>query len=130
MEGLVKPGHHGTTFGGNPVACRLGLTVLHELVEGGLVARVAETGAWFGRRLASLKRRCPSVVDVRGAGLIRGVELDREAGPVQTRLLEKGFVVGTARKTVIRLLPPYVIPKAALSAFVAALEETLKEGAA
>lgn len=130
MEGLVKPGHHGTTFGGNPVACRLGLAVLDELVEGGLVARVAGTGEWFGRKLVSLKRRCPAVVDVRGAGLIRGIELDREAGPVQKRLLEKGFVVGTARKTVLRLLPPYVIPKAALSAFVNALEETLKEGAA
>jgi predicted acetylornithine/succinylornithine family transaminase len=130
LDGLVKPGHHGTTFGGNPVACRLGLAVLDELVEGGLVAKVAETGEWFGRKLAALKRRCPAVVDVRGAGFIRGVELDREAAPVQRRLLEKGFVVGTARKTVIRLLPPYVIPKAALSAFVTALEETLKEGAA
>ena len=130
MEGLVKPGHHGTTFGGNPVACRLGLAVLDELVEGGLVAKVAETGEWFGKKLAALKKRCPAVVDVRGAGLIRGIELDREAGPVQKRLLEKGFVVGTARKTVIRLLPPYVIPKAALSAFLIVLEETLKEGAA
>ena len=130
MEGLVKPGHHGTTFGGNPVACRLGLAVLDELVEGGLVARVAATGEWFGRKLAALKRRSPAVVDVRGAGLIRGIELDREAAPVQQKLLEKGFVVGTARKTVIRLLPPYVIPKAALSAFLIALEETLKEGAA
>jgi len=130
MDGLVKPGHHGTTFGGNPVACRLGLAVLDELVEGGLVAKVAQTGEWFGKKLAALKRRCPAVVDVRGAGLIRGIELDREAAPVQKRLLEKGFVVGTARKTVIRLLPPYVIPKAALSAFLIALEETLKEGAA
>jgi acetylornithine/succinyldiaminopimelate/putrescine aminotransferase len=130
MEGLVKPGHHGTTFGGNPVACRLGLAVLDALVEGGLVAKVEETGAWLGKKLASLKKRCPAVVDVRGAGLIRGIELDREAGPVQKRLLERGFVVGTARKTVIRLLPPYVIPKAALSAFLTALEEILKEGAA
>jgi predicted acetylornithine/succinylornithine family transaminase len=130
MDGLVKPGHHGTTFGGNPVACRLGLAVLDELVEGGLVAKVAETGEWFGTKLAALKKRNKSVVDVRGAGLIRGIELDREAGPVQKRLLEKGFVVGTARKTVIRLLPPYVIPKAALAAFLTALEETLKEGAA
>lgn len=130
MDGLVKPGHHGTTFGGNPVACRLGLAVLDELVEGGLVAKVAETGEWFGRKLSGLKKRNKAVVDVRGAGLIRGIELDREAGPVQKRLLEKGFVVGTARKTVIRLLPPYVIPKAALSAFLIALEETLKEGAA
>jgi predicted acetylornithine/succinylornithine family transaminase len=130
MDGLVKPGHHGTTFGGNPVACRLGLAVLDELVEGGLVAKVAETGDWFGKKLAALKKRNKAVVDVRGAGLIRGIELDREAAPVQKRLLEKGFVVGTARKTVIRLLPPYVIPKAALSAFLTALEETLKEGAA
>lgn len=130
MEGLVKPGHHGTTFGGNPVACRLGLAVLDELVEGGLGARVADTGAWFGKKLAALKKRNKAVVDVRGAGLIRGIELDREAGPVQKALLGKGFVVGTARKTVIRLLPPYVIPKAALSAFLIALEETLKEGAA
>ena len=126
----MKPGHHGTTFGGNPVACRLGLAVLDELVEGGLVAKVAETGEWFGKKLAALKKRNKAVVDVRGAGLIRGIELDREAAPVQKRLLEKGFVVGTARKTVIRLLPPYVIPKAALSAFLTALEETLKEGAA
>jgi len=130
IAGLVRPGHHGTTFGGNPVACRLGLAVLDELVEGGLVARVEETGAWLGKRLAALKKRCPAVVDVRGAGLIRGIELDREAAPVQKALLSKGFVVGTARKTVIRLLPPYVIPKAALSAFLTALEETLKEGAA
>ena len=130
VAALVKPGHHGTTFGGNPVACRLGLAVLDELVEGGLVAKVEETGEWFERKLAALKRRCPAVLDVRGAGLIRGIELDREAGPVQKRLLERGFVVGTARKTVIRLLPPYVVPKAALSAFLTALEEILKEGAA
>ncbi len=130
IAALVKPGHHGTTFGGNPVACRLGLAVLDELVEGGLVAKVEETGEWFGKKLAALKKRCPAVFEVRGAGLIRGIELDREAGPVQKKLLTKGFVVGTARKTVIRLLPPYVVPKAALSAFLTALEEILKEGAA
>lgn len=130
VASLVKPGHHGTTFGGNPVACRLGLAILDELVDGGLVAKVEETGAWFGKKLASLAKRCPAVVEVRGSGLIRGIELDREAGPVQKKLLERGFVVGTARKTVIRLLPPYVIPKAALLAFLTALEEILKEGAA
>ncbi|MBK9968144.1 MAG: aminotransferase class III-fold pyridoxal phosphate-dependent enzyme [Holophagales bacterium] len=68
MDGLVKPGHHGTTFGGNPVACRLGLAVLDELVEGGLVAKVAETGEWFGKKIAALKKRNKAVVDVRGAG--------------------------------------------------------------
>jgi len=130
VASLVKPGHHGTTFGGNPVACRLGLAVLEELVEGGLVAKVEEIGEWFGKKLAQLSKRCPAVLDVRGDGLIRGIELDREAGPVQKKLLAKGFVVGTARKNVIRLLPPYVVPKAALSAFLTTLEQILKEGAA
>lgn len=129
IASLVKPGMHGTTFGGNPIACRLGYELLSEIEERGLLARVASLGGWFGRRLAALKRRTPAVVDVRGTGLIWGIELDREAAPVARALLARGFVVGTARKKVLRLLPPYVIPKAALAAFTVALEEILRESA-
>ena len=127
MDGLLKPGMHGTTFGGNPVACRLGLEVLDEIENGGLLPRVAELGAWFGKAARKLKKRQPAITDVRGRGLIWGIELDREATPVQKKLLAKGFVVGTARTKVLRLLPPYVVPKAALRAFLDALDETLKE---
>jgi acetylornithine/N-succinyldiaminopimelate aminotransferase len=127
MDGLLKPGLHGTTFGGNPVACRLGLEVLDEIESGRLLARVRELGAWFGKAAGRLKRKQPAIVDVRGRGLIWGIELDREASPVQKRLLSKGWVVGTARTKVLRLLPPYVVPKAALRGFLAALDETLKE---
>ena len=56
-----------------------------------------------------------------------GIEIDRPAGPVARRLLGRGFVVGTARERVLRLLPPYVVPKKALAAFVRALDETLHE---
>jgi predicted acetylornithine/succinylornithine family transaminase len=129
IAALLKPGHHGTTFGGNPVACRLGYELLSELEEKDLPAKVAALGLWFGRRLKKLKKAAPGVVDVRGTGLIWGIELDREAGPVARALLAKGFVVGTARKNVLRLLPPYVVPKKALAAFVDALEVTLKEDA-
>ena len=127
IAALLKPGHHGTTFGGNPVACRLGYELFSELQEKGYPAKVAALGAWFGRRLKKLKKTAPGIVDVRGTGLIWGIELDREAGPVAKALLEKGFVVGTARKNVIRLLPPYVVPRKALDAFADALETTLKE---
>ena len=126
LQDLVKPGHHGTTFGGNPVACRLGLECLDE-IERVLLPRVRDLGTFFGKALGRARRRTKSIVDVRGRGLMWGVELDREASPVQKSLLEKGFVVGTARQRVLRLLPPYVVPKAALSGFVNALEETLKE---
>jgi predicted acetylornithine/succinylornithine family transaminase len=127
VAGAVRPGHHGTTFGGNPVACRLGREVLEEIDQAALLVRIRELGAWFGAKLERLKKRRPEIREVRGCGLMWGIELDREAGPVANGLLERGFVVGTARKTALRLLPPYVIPKSALTRFAEALDATLEE---
>jgi predicted acetylornithine/succinylornithine family transaminase len=125
---LVKPGHHGTTFGGNPIACRLGLETLSEIVDGGLLEGIRETGEWFGKKLRNAKKRSKgAIVDVRGRGLMWGVELNRDAAEVQKALLQKSFVVGTSRAKVLRLLPPYVVPRPALSGFVKALEEILRE---
>lgn len=133
IEGLVKPGHHGTTFGGNPVACRLGLAVLDEIEESALLKRVATIGDWFRKQLLALQSRNASIVAVRGNGFMWGIELDGPANPVVAELLAKGFVVGSARDNVIRLLPPYVTPKKAFAEFVDALEQvltTIKEKAA
>jgi len=127
MAGAVRPGHHGTTFGGNPLACRLGLEVLAEIEDAKLLSRVRELGTWLEEKLNRLKSRRSRIVDVRGAGLMWGIELDGEAAPVARALLEKGFVVGTARKNVVRLLPPYIVPRSALARFVAALDGILKE---
>ena len=123
VEGVVKPGHHGTTFGGNPIACRLGLAVLDEIEHASLLARVTEIGDWFGDQLRKLHN--PAIVDVRGAGFMWGIELDRPAKPIAADLLARGFVVGTARDNVIRLLPPYITPKKAFVEFIAALEQVL-----
>ncbi|HSN69783.1 MAG TPA: acetylornithine/succinylornithine family transaminase [Thermoanaerobaculia bacterium] len=125
LESLVKPGHHGTTFGGNPLACKLGLAVIYELERARLVPKVAALGAWFGAELEKLRARTPAVREVRGMGLMWGIELDRPAGPVARALLARGFVVGTARENVIRLLPPYIVPKKALQSFIATIEEIL-----
>lgn len=121
LEGLVKPGHHGTTFGGNPLACRLGYEVVAETEK--LLGRINETGEWFEAELRKLA--CTSIVAVRGKGLMWGIELDRPASPVAAQLLARGFVVGTAREKVIRLLPPYIVPKQALKEFITALSEVL-----
>jgi acetylornithine aminotransferase len=121
LEGVVKPGHHGTTFGGNPVACRLGAIVLEETEK--LLPHINALGDWFGKELKKL----PNVVDVRGAGMMWGIELDRPASPVARELLSHGFVVGTAREKVLRLLPPYITPKKALLEFIEALTVTLSE---
>lgn len=120
VEGAVKPGHHGTTFGGNPIACRLGIVVLEETTR--ILRRVQNVGAWFSQEAKQLGS---AVVDVRGAGLMWGIELDRPAGPVARQLLTHGFVVGTAREHVIRLLPPYVVPRQALTRFIETLAHVL-----
>jgi len=121
LEGVVKPGHHGTTFGGNPVACSLGSIVIDETEK--LLPQIQSLGAWFGEQLKKIDS--PAIADVRGSGLMWGIELDRPASPVARELLAQGFVVGTAREKVIRLLPPYIVPKKALSEFLEALAHTL-----
>src|SRR5947208_3551885 len=123
IEGVVKPGHHGTTFGGNPVACRLGLAVLDEIEKSALLDRVTQTGAWFGEQLRALQARVPSIVEIRGAGFMWGIEFNRPAKSIAQELMAKGFIVGTARENVLRLLPPYVTPKKAFVEFIAALEQ-------
>lgn len=120
LEGLVKPGHHGTTFGGNPLACRLGYAVVDETEK--LLGRINEIGEWFGRELQQLMNG-GQVVAVRGMGLMWGIELNVPAAPVAIELRDRGFIVGTARENVIRLLPPYIVPKQALSEFIAALSQ-------
>ena len=122
---VVRPGHHGTTFGGNPIACALGLAVLSEIARAALLSRTREVGSWFGAMLRDLAAVTPAIVDVRGAGLMWGIELDRKASPVTKALLERGFVVGTAGENVLRLLPPYIVPKKALREFAEALDAIL-----
>ncbi|HUO84875.1 MAG TPA: acetylornithine/succinylornithine family transaminase [Thermoanaerobaculia bacterium] len=124
IASVVRPGHHGTTFGGNPLACRLGIAVLDEIEQKGLLERVQEIGAWLGTELESLTGTS-SILAIRGSGLMWGIELDRPAQPVAAALLERGFVVGTARENVLRLLPPYIVPKQALRHFLTALEGVL-----
>jgi acetylornithine/N-succinyldiaminopimelate aminotransferase len=120
LEGCVKPGHHGTTFGGNPVACRLGAVVLDETQK--LLPKINELGLWFQSELAKITN---GIVEVRGSGLMWGIELDRPATPVARELLGHGFVAGTAREKVLRLLPPYIVPKKALSEFIEVLSNVL-----
>jgi predicted acetylornithine/succinylornithine family transaminase len=125
LEGVVKPGHHGTTFGGNPIACRLGIAVLDEIAESGLLQRVNTYGQWLGQQLRALQKKDASIVDVRGDGFMWGIELDRPAKPIALELLARGFVVGTARDNILRLLPPFITPKKAFVEFIAALAEVL-----
>jgi acetylornithine/N-succinyldiaminopimelate aminotransferase len=125
IERAVKPGMHGTTFGGNPLACRLGLAVIEEIEHSRLLSDVNSNGALLGGLLVDLAAHQPIIKDVRGRGLMWGVELSVPAGPLVSELRNRGFVVGSARENVIRLLPPYVIPEEAIRELVESLDAIL-----
>jgi predicted acetylornithine/succinylornithine family transaminase len=102
-------GDHGSTYGGNLLACRAALVFLDELVEGGLMAHVARVGAHLEASLHRLAGRHPMVRDIRGAGLMWGLELDRPAAPIVDAAIQQGLLVNRTADTVVRLLPPYII---------------------
>jgi len=121
----IAPGDHGTTYGGNLLACRAALCFVDELVSGGLLSHVGRVGAHFEQRLHELASRHPEIREVRGAGVMRGIELDRDAAAIVPAGLKHGVVVNRTAENVIRLLPPYVITEAELDEGLARLEKAL-----
>ncbi|MEP7309249.1 MAG: acetylornithine/succinylornithine family transaminase [Acidobacteriota bacterium] len=125
----ISFGDHGSTYGGNLLACRAALCVMDELIDGGLLAHIGRVGRHMEQRLHEMASAHPIVKEVRGAGLIWGLELSREAAPVVPAALARGVIVNRTADTVVRLLPPLVITPdeideglAGLSAALGALE--------
>ncbi|HEY0873656.1 MAG TPA: aspartate aminotransferase family protein [Vicinamibacterales bacterium] len=119
-------GDHGSTYGGNLLACRAALVFLDELTKHGLLEHVSKVGRHAEIALRDMASRLTAVKDVRGAGMIWGIELDRPAAPVVQAALERGLLVNRTSDTVIRLLPPYVITASELDEGLAILEESIK----
>jgi acetylornithine/N-succinyldiaminopimelate aminotransferase len=105
-------GDHGSTYGGNLLACRAGLCVLSELFDNGVADNVKRVGPVFERKLRAIAAKHAIVQEVRGAGLMWGVVLNRDAAPVVPAALERGVVVNRTAERVVRLLPPLVLTEA------------------
>jgi acetylornithine aminotransferase/acetylornithine/N-succinyldiaminopimelate aminotransferase len=123
----LKPGDHGTTFGGGPLACRLALEVLDIIEQEGLIARVTEMGDYLIQGLREMASRHSIIGEIRGMGLMIGVEIGSAAKEVVARLLRKGFITNAAHDTVLRLLPPFLLSTSDIDEFLAALDEVLSE---
>lgn len=127
---LFSPGHHGSTFGGNPLACRVGCTVLDIMARD----RIPERAATLGRRLLAGLREAlgghPGIVSIRGLGLMVGIELDRCCTELVGRALEEQrLLISVTRERTIRLLPPLVCEEAQIEDIVARLALLLNAGA-
>jgi acetylornithine/N-succinyldiaminopimelate aminotransferase len=121
----ISFGDHGTTYGGNLLACRAGLVVLDALVGGGLLAHIGRVGKHFEARLRAIAASRPMVREIRGAGLMWGLELTRDAGAVVPAGLERGVVVNRTAETVVRLLPPLVITETEIDEALGRLDAAL-----
>jgi len=120
-KGVFKPGNHGSTFGGGPLACAAGLATLAAMEAEGLLDNATRMGELIRQGFRDALGGAPGVVDVRGMGLMIGIELDRPCGDLVKQALEAGLLINVTAERVLRLLPPLIIREAEVRELVARL---------
>ena len=124
---IFQPGNHGTTFGGNPLATRAGVETLRIMEEDGLLENAARVGEHLRAALHRELHNLPGFVEVRGQGLMLGIELDRPCGVIMNQALEAGLLLSVTADSVIRLVPPLIITTAEADEIVAILAPIVKK---
>ena len=125
---VLQPGVHGTTFGGNPVACAAGIAVVNEIMQNGAMENAAKMGNLLMAKLNELKKEFPTLArEVRGYGLMVGVELTRDGEEYATRMREKHVLINCTNQNVLRFLPPLIINESHVEETVTKLRETFRE---
>lgn len=123
---LFKPGNHGTTFGGGPLVSVAALTTLKVIEEEGLLANAERIGTHLKSRFTEALSDVAGVVDIRGMGLMMGIELDRPCGELVKQALDAGLLTNVTQDSVIRLLPPIIIKQAEADQLVDTLVPVIK----
>ncbi len=123
-----EPGDHAATFGGNPLACTAGITVFNKLLGAGLLEHVDKQGEYLKLKLEGLCEKFESIKEVRGHGLMQGIELEVSTKEIVQKCLEKGLLVVGAGKNVIRFVPPLIIEYKEIDEAINILDEVLMEG--
>jgi predicted acetylornithine/succinylornithine family transaminase len=129
LAGVLGPGTHATTFGGSPLACACALAVLEVIRKEDILGRVTSLGQHAMQRLAALKSRCPVIRDVRGRGLMIGIEVAIDGRPLVEACRAKRVLVNCTQQHVLRLLPAMTITRTQLDRGLDVVEEVLMEHA-
>jgi len=124
---VLQPGKHGTTFGGNPLACRAALAVLENITQEGLVVRAAELGQRMRSGFSAALGGQPGVTDIRGHGLMLGIELDRPCGELVGKALQCGLLINVTAERVVRLLPPLITTDKQADMIVAQVSDLIRD---
>ncbi|MFD2451477.1 aspartate aminotransferase family protein [Ideonella paludis] len=123
---ILGPGNHGTTFGGNALAMRAGITTLEVMQAEGLMAHAAEVGGHLSASLARELAGVAGVKEIRGQGLMLGIELDRPCGVILTRAMEAGLLASVTADTVVRMVPPLILSRDEADEIVSLLVPIIK----
>ena len=121
------PGDHGSTYGGNPLGCAVGVAVLTELIDGGVIDKIEEKSIYLKERLHKLKDEYNIIDEVKGMGLLIGISLKIEAKKFSNLCFDKGLLVVTAGDNVVRLLPPLNVSKVELDEALDILQVVISE---
>jgi acetylornithine/N-succinyldiaminopimelate aminotransferase len=123
----ITPGMHGTTFGGGPLACAVAIAVIDTIKRDNLLEHIREVGQYFHEELSKLAARHDCIVDVRGLGLMLGLELNSEdlAKRVAAELMERHIIINRTSETVLRFLPPFILERKHVETAISALDETI-----
>jgi acetylornithine/N-succinyldiaminopimelate aminotransferase len=124
----LGPGTHGSTFGGNALACAAALATLRVMIRDDLPSRAAVMGDMFKKGLVNLAERYSAVKEVRGMGLLLGMELTMAAGPAVKNLLDRGFLVTTVAENTLRFTPPLIISADEIQELLDVLEKSIING--
>jgi acetylornithine/N-succinyldiaminopimelate aminotransferase len=126
------PGMHGTTFGGGPLACAVAIAVIDTMLQEDRLTHIREVGDFFQKELRALAERHDCIVDVRGKGLMLGIELNSAdlAKHAATQMMERQIIVNRTSETVLRFLPPYILERKHVEIAMNALDEIFKTSAA
>lgn len=111
LGAILSPGSHGSTFGGNPLICSAALATMRTMVEEGILDNCREMGAYLTGQLEKLQAKYTFIKQVRGRGLIIGMELDIEGGPLVTAAMERGLLINCTVGNVLRFLPPLIVSR-------------------
>ncbi|GLI38238.1 acetylornithine transaminase [Geobacter hydrogenophilus] len=122
-----SPGTHGSTFGGNPLVTAAGIAAIRAVLEEGLLNRAEEMGEYLVGELERLKEKYSFITDVRGIGLMIGMELSVPAGDIVVKGMERGVLLNVAQDRVLRFVPPLVVTKQEVNAMIAVLDGILEE---
>jgi len=128
VASAFEPGDHGSTFGGNPLSCTAALAALDVIIEEGLVENSAKMGTYFMSKLSELAEKYSIIQEVRGKGLMIGVQLSIDAAvEIKNKCFEKGYLIGSIGNNILRMLPPLIVTEQDIDGMIDTLDSVFQE---